>query len=195
MSDANNSFHKGRPRNSTMDDAIMSTAIDHLGKYGYRGLSMTRLASEAGVTKPALYRRFKSKEEIAKAALIQLETIEEVRLTGNWEQDLMNLMSASQRALQQPNGTAIFGMLLNEEWDSPELLELFRDEITSTQRKQFRDVLDQARAAGYLRDDVKLNVVINMMIGGLYAKYTADGRLPKDWYERVTNHALMILRK
>ncbi len=186
---------KGRPRNSSMDTAIIATATEHLGRYGYRGLSMTKIAADAGVTKPALYRRFKSKAELAKAALGQLDATESVPLSGNWEQDLTNLMAACQRSLQKPNGTAIIGMLLNEESDSPELLALFREEIAAGQRTQFRTVLDQARDKGYIRDDVRLNVVINMMIGGLYAKYAADGRLPKDWYERVTAHALMILKK
>lgn len=186
---------RGRPRNTAMDAAILSTAIEHLGRYGYRGLSMTKIAADAGVTKPALYRRFRSKAELAKAALSDFGEQEEVGLTGNWEQDLTNLMAACQRTLQKPNGTAIIGMLLNEESDAPELLEAFREEIVADQRAQFRDVLDQARDKGYIREDVKLNVVINMMIGGLYAKYVADGRLPKDWYERVVSHALGILRK
>lgn len=192
---AEGTLRRGRPRNKAMDEAILATAVDHLGRYGYRGLSMTKIASEAGVTKPALYRRFKSKADLAKTALGQLHSVESVPMTGDWEQDLMKLMEASQQALQRPNGTAIFGMLMSEEEDAPELMELFREEIASGQRAQFRTVLEQAREKGHIRDDIRLNVAISMMIGGLYAKYAADGRLPKDWYERVTTHAIAMLRK
>ena len=45
-------------------DDIISAAFRAWGREGYRKMSLTDVASELGVTKPALYRHFGDKERL-----------------------------------------------------------------------------------------------------------------------------------
>src|SRR5882762_962933 len=50
---------------------ILSAALDVFFKYGFKRVNMHDIAAAAGVSRPALYVYFKSKEEVFSAALIQ----------------------------------------------------------------------------------------------------------------------------
>ncbi|MGZ4705920.1 MAG: helix-turn-helix domain-containing protein, partial [Acidimicrobiales bacterium] len=50
----------GRPRSIEVDQAILAAALRMLGEHGFDGLTMEGVASEAGVGKATLYRRWPS---------------------------------------------------------------------------------------------------------------------------------------
>lgn len=50
---------------------ILRTAMELFHLYGFAGVSMDMLAAQAGITKPTLYRHFKSKDEIAERLLLR----------------------------------------------------------------------------------------------------------------------------
>jgi AcrR family transcriptional regulator len=80
-------------RRGTLDQVLITTAMDLFASYGYRGTSLARIARAAGVTKGALYWHFADKEQFFLAvadrvlrewseAIVQLRkatTIEEFR--------------------------------------------------------------------------------------------------------------------
>ncbi|EFO29340.1 putative transcriptional regulator, TetR family [Roseibium sp. TrichSKD4] len=60
---------KGRRPDAELTDRILTTCLAHLAAGGLEGLSLARLAADIGTSKQALYRRFSSKEELARASL------------------------------------------------------------------------------------------------------------------------------
>jgi TetR/AcrR family transcriptional regulator of autoinduction and epiphytic fitness len=67
-----------------MDDKkklkILAAALEVFFKYGFRCANMQDIAGSAGISRPALYMYFKSKEDVFTAALVQYahEIIEEI---------------------------------------------------------------------------------------------------------------------
>jgi len=59
----------GRPRDTSLDAAILRATVDLLGEVGYAELTMTAVAARAGTTKPALYRRWPSKAHLVHEAV------------------------------------------------------------------------------------------------------------------------------
>ncbi|MEZ5265703.1 MAG: helix-turn-helix domain-containing protein [Acidimicrobiales bacterium] len=59
----------GRPRDRTIDDAVLAAARELLAAVGYEALSMSAVAEAAGTTRQALYRRWSSKADLATAAV------------------------------------------------------------------------------------------------------------------------------
>ena len=59
----------GRPRDPEADQAILQTTLKLLTENGYAGLSVERVASEAGVGKTTIYRRYTTKDELVAAAV------------------------------------------------------------------------------------------------------------------------------
>ncbi len=55
---------RGRPRDLSMEPAIMRAGWELLAERGYAGLAFEELAERAGCSRPALYRRFANKREL-----------------------------------------------------------------------------------------------------------------------------------
>lgn len=55
---------RGRPRDPSVDRAILDAARSVVAKKGFTGASMDEIARRAGVGKDTLYRRWKSKEDL-----------------------------------------------------------------------------------------------------------------------------------
>jgi AcrR family transcriptional regulator len=60
---------RGRPRDERVTQAITEAALRQLQDEGYARLSMESVASEAGVARATVYRRFKDKADLVTAAI------------------------------------------------------------------------------------------------------------------------------
>ena len=64
----------GRPRSVEADQAILQAALELLAENGYAALTMERVRERSGVGKATLYRRYGSKEELVRAAIVHLNS-------------------------------------------------------------------------------------------------------------------------
>jgi AcrR family transcriptional regulator len=79
-----------RRRGKTLLDAIFAATLDQLRTVGYARLTMEGVAAAAGTGKAALYRRWRSREELVTAALSSvLPDPAEIELTGDPRKDLL----------------------------------------------------------------------------------------------------------
>ncbi|WP_414589293.1 TetR/AcrR family transcriptional regulator [Scytonema sp. PCC 10023] len=59
----------GRPRSTQSHQAILQATLELLAEVGFERMSMNAIATRAGVGKPIIYRRYKSKEELVADAI------------------------------------------------------------------------------------------------------------------------------
>ena len=59
----------GRPWDAAIDDAVLRATCELLELDGYLNLSIAKIAERAGTTKPALYRRWKTKAHLVHEAV------------------------------------------------------------------------------------------------------------------------------
>jgi len=59
---------RGRPRDERATQAITEAALRQLAELGYARLSIESIASEVGVARATVYRRFKDKADLVTAA-------------------------------------------------------------------------------------------------------------------------------
>lgn len=175
----------GRPRDPDFEHRLLEAMLRLLARDGYAGASLDAVAREAGVSKPAIYRRWSSKAELATAALAHLQAGDVPARTGDPRADLVALLAGFRSLLLRPNGLAMIGTLLVEERTNPELLELFRRRIVATRRRQVRTLLEAAVAARLLRRNADLDAATNLLIGSFYARYVSGEPIGPDWPERV----------
>lgn len=176
---------RGRPRDPEIDRAVLETTLDHLARHGFAGMTLTGIAEDAGVTKPALYRRFEGKADLATAALMYLQAGEPPATSGDLRSDLIALLRGFQRSLTRPQGLTTLGTLLSEEERTPELMALFRRRVSRRRRAMFRTAFDGAIERGELPADYDVDAATNMLVGSLYARHIAGGSIPRDWTRRV----------
>ena len=175
----------GRPRDPGVDKAILKAALRQLARDGYARMSMDAVASEAGVTKPTVYRRWSSKADLATAALAELQGDESYPATGATPSDLRAILSSLQRTLFRPDGLAIIGAVMVEERHTPELITLFRTRVVHPRRAMLRTVLAEAEAQGELRPGADIDAAVTMLIGSFYAHCLTGDKLPRTWARRI----------
>ena len=160
-------------------------ALDQMGREGYSGMSMERVAALAGVAKPTLYRRWRSKADLATAAIAMVQAQEAIPNTGSAYGDLVSLLRGFQRSLLRPNGMAMIGTLLAEERRTPDLIALFRERVVRPHREMIRRVLESAQREGAVHPDADLEAAGNLLVGAFYARYELGDSVPPNWPERI----------
>ena len=163
-----------------------------MSRVGYVRMNLDAVAARASTTKPTLYSRYPSKAALATAALehMRLRT-PRPPLSGDVRQDLVEELTRFRRGVLRPYGMTMLGAVLAEEHENPELLRLFREHIIAPRRQNLRRVLRAARRNGQLAEGADIELGITMLVGSLYALYTAGTRTGRDWPERVVDAWLL----
>jgi AcrR family transcriptional regulator len=175
----------GRPRDARVDEGILEATVDLLADRGYQALSIAAVAEQAGVGKPAIYRRYGSKAELVVAALARLAEAPEAPLPDDTRTALSSLLAATARVIGTPGGLAIMGSLLAQGRSDPELAEAFRARVVRPRHAVVEAVMRRAADRGELRPEADLEAVDGMLFGAILARATL-GEMPDDvWAERV----------
>lgn len=174
----------GRPRDDTIDAAILAAAREQLAAVGYEALSLVSVAEAAGTTRQALYRRWAGKADLATAAIASMSRLEERPDTDRPFDDLVVELEAFRRGVGRRNGISLVGTMLQESVD-PELVRLFRSRLVGPRRRRIVHILERARDRGDLAVDADLEYASASATGVLYARALAGQATRTDWPRRT----------
>ncbi len=153
---------RGRPRDPSRDEAIIDAAIDLLVRDGYDRLSMESVATEAGVGKATVYRRWSNKAELVIDAMATLKPAVDTIDSGTLDGDIELMVSAScsprSERLQQVM-VSICSALPRE----PELLTAFRTRFTEPRIARITDLLVRAQRRGELDAGVDVPMAASLV--------------------------------
>lgn len=176
---------QGRPRDPAIEEVVLETALRLMAEHGYAGMSIDAIARETGVGKPAIYRRFANKADIATAALSSFQ-MREPRVHGATARErVASHLRSFRTSLLRPNGMSMLGTILAEEHRMPELFRLFRERIVASRRRMLRALLEQAVSDGEVRADADVDAAVNLLVGSFYARYLSGEPVSEAWVERV----------
>ncbi len=181
----------GRPRDESADLAIIAAAQRQLADVGFAQMSIESVAVEAGVTRPTVYRRWKTKEDLATAAIAALQIPRPASTPGDTWSAIKAELTHLRRGLERPNGMSMIGTVLLEERRVPELAALFRSRLVEPRRQRLTQMFQQGVERGEIRADADVPTAVAMAIGSFYAHYISTGKVPRGW-ERDT---LAMLRQ
>jgi AcrR family transcriptional regulator len=178
----------GRPRREGLDEAILDAALAEMARVGYTRMTVSAVAAAAGTTKPTVYSRFASKELLATSAIARMRRrTPRPKLSGDVRADLVAELRLFRAGALRPFGMSMLGSVLAEEHETPELLRLFREQVIEPRRASLRRILEAACADGRIAATADVELGISMLVGSLYALYSAGSRVPRDWPERVVD--------
>ena len=185
----------GRPRDPEVGAAILTAAARLLAEQGYGRMSIGGVAVAAGVSRPAIYRRYSSKADLATAALAsQIDEGAHPSADLDVEPALIGALRHLAKRLRAKHSMALVGTLLVEEHQTPELIALFRKRVWSLRSGLLYEILERARSRQQIRSDADAEVAVGMMIGALYAAHLAKATIPRDWADRVVRTTLHGMR-
>jgi AcrR family transcriptional regulator len=175
----------GRPRSGAADRAILDAALRLLAADGYARMTMDGVAAEAGVSKATIYLRYRSKADLATAALAHLRDAEQREPSGDLRRDLIEVLSRMRANAERVSVMGIVGTCLVEEQHTPELLRFFQERTLGPRRAAIAGLLADARDRGELAPDADLEAATTMLMGAYQARYLSGQPFPDRWEERL----------
>ena len=176
---------RGRPRDPDVSKAILTATLTLLGERGFAGMSVEAVASEAGVGKTAIYRRYNGKAELAAAAMALARDPGFDPDTGDARRDLAMQLERSRRAMVDGPSLSIMGTLLVEARRNPQLFEVFRAAITRPAIEAGRTVLRRGIERGEVRPDADIDTALLAMWGQVAGRFLVDAEFGDEWAERA----------
>ena len=167
----------GRPRNAEIDSAVLEATGRLLVERGYAATSVEMVARRAGVGKAAIYRRWRSKEELVVELLSHVAAgVEPVPDLGDTRAELLRLVGeAIEHLAQTPTGGIIQG-LASELPRNPTLSRLVRERVISLRRSEVETVLERGIARGELRADTDAEIAHELLLGPAYFHLLLGGK-------------------
>jgi AcrR family transcriptional regulator len=144
----------GRPRDPSRDGVIRAAILRLLADVGYGALTMDAVASEAGVGKATIYRRWRTKQDLVVDTISDLNRAEATPPdTGSLEGDLRLMLRSLVSVITGPTGAATLS-LLSTVPHQPALAEAFRDGPLAVWRHAFEQIWARAEQRGEVRPGV-----------------------------------------
>jgi AcrR family transcriptional regulator len=169
----------GRPRSAEADKAILQAALELLAEDGYAALTMERVRERAGVGKATIYRRYGSKEELARAAIVHLNADLPVpQDTGSLVGDFAATAQLALAEATARGALTLMPRLLSDVTGDRELHALFSEHLVEPRRRVIRAIVERAQARGDVRADVDPDVAVDALVGPLIYRVIVSGGDP-----------------
>jgi AcrR family transcriptional regulator len=182
----------GRPREPRADRAILAAVLELIAECGVPDLRMDDVARHAGVGKAAIYRRYRSKDELIAAAVAALVSEIKVPDTGSTHNDLLALMRDAVQVYNSPVAAAAMPSLVAAMSRDRELAGAVRDGFLAGRRAALRAVLERGVQRGDLAADLDFELALDVLGGPLFYRLLITGRAIDD--ELAAGVAKLILR-
>jgi AcrR family transcriptional regulator len=157
--------------------AIVDAAKELLDEQGFAATSIDQIARRAGVGKQTIYRWWPNKAAVVLEAHAE-QAAERTRIedTGDLRADLRTAAASFSHNL----GDTVIGRVCVELIGEAQVDEQFgityREAFVNARRTAMRELLERARERGQVREDVDLELAIDLFFGPV-------------WYRRLVRHA------
>jgi AcrR family transcriptional regulator len=166
---------RGRPRDPEADGRILAAASALILLRGFDSMTVDEVASNAGVGKATVYRRWARKEDLAVAAMEQLYRDEmPTPDTGTIRGDLTEMYGSVLAFVNSPTGADYVRTTIKESMRDDRIAALHR-EASERAEASSRVVLERAIERGEVRPDIPMGAVIQL-VGSLVAARVITGQ-------------------
>ncbi|MGW5744658.1 TetR/AcrR family transcriptional regulator, partial [Amycolatopsis sp. NPDC003861] len=172
--------------------AITDAVLNELAEQGYGRLSMEAVAKRAGVGKSALYRRWRSKDEMIAAVVTEFSVTRAAEAdTGSLRGDLRETMQALIDWLTHPLFSRILPDLVAEDARNPERGRRTRENIGGPRREVGEAMLRRAIARGELPGDLDMEMALDVLAAPIYWRLVVrQAEAEPDYVDRLVEYAL-----
>jgi AcrR family transcriptional regulator len=164
---------RGRPRDPSLDTAILTAALDLFIEHGIGGMSIEQVAKRAGVGKPTVYRRWSSKEHLIADAVatqvgpdIHWPARDEIDAIPPHELVRRNVAAAA-RTAADPRFRALVAQIYGSAVTHPLLMQTYWQHYIVPRRRLVISMLERAQADGAVARDADLDVLVDMLAGAV----------------------------
>lgn len=166
----------GRPRDRAIDRAVIDACVELLEEVGRHRLSREQIARRAGVSLPAVNRRFDSVDDIL-LAVARTPVSEPRRLPGvdSLRTFLVASLSRTARSLEATTARRSASELLAAAAGDERIANAFEDTLADLRAEGLAWV-EHARDRGEVRSDVDAETLLDLASGAVYYRLLWRGQ-------------------
>jgi AcrR family transcriptional regulator len=154
-------------------EAIRQAFFTELAESGYGRLSIEAVARRAAVGKPAIYRRWRSKQDMAVALISEVAWAHlDMPDTGRLRGDVIAFLRAEYAVLTDPLAKAIIPDLLSEANRNTDLAEALLATVRDPRRTRAAAIIRRAIERGEVADTLNPDLALDVLAGPLYWRLT-----------------------
>ncbi|MFD8691412.1 TetR/AcrR family transcriptional regulator [Streptomyces sp. NPDC059651] len=169
----------GRPREERVTGAVLDAVVDLVAERGMSALTMDAVAARAAVSKPAMYRRWSTKQDLIIAAAESRIGPLTVPDMGDFRAELRAVLTARAEAYRQPGvGRLLAGVIgaAAETEAEPGAYRAYTARVTS----ETRHLLERGVARGDVRPDADLAAATTLVAASLLFRLVGEQQVPDD---------------
>lgn len=156
-------------RSARVVEAVLAATLDEFADKGWDGLHIDAVAHRAGVNKTTVYRRWPTKVELLRAALLERkELLPEPVDTGDLRRDLVFVLVTRAEQLTSPIGRGVARAILLG--GSSPSLQSIRESVRDKRPAIPDSVIDRAIARGELPKTIDRGLLRDLLMSPLQAK-------------------------
>lgn len=186
----------GRPRDPRIEKAVLTATAQLLVKHGYADLSVDDIAVRAKTTKPAIYRRWKSKACLVHEAAFPLDVINIGNRPDSGDRsladDVREMVEGVVIVMASPVARAAIPGLIGEFQTDPGLHRSVLERFQTGPMVWAAARLERAISEGEARPGVEFRTIISLIGGAVFFRLLVETGQPCDaeWIDRITDHLL-----
>ena len=179
-------------RSSRANRAILDATREILAEGGVRALTVEGVAARSGVAKTTIYRRWRGKDELALAVLIDM--VEQVVATpdlGDTRDELVAFVNSAVEILGSTLMGRVMQGLVSDLATDPHLAEAFQTRVVTMRVAEVRRLVARGIERGDLRRGTDVELVHELLFGPVYYRLLLSGApLEPGLAERIVDAVL-----
>jgi AcrR family transcriptional regulator len=160
-------------RRERSEKAILEATRELIAERGVGGLTIEGVAARSGVAKTTIYRRWRDRDELALAILIDMTgSVKAPPDLGDTRKELLTFVETATKIIK---ADVIVQGLVSEIATRPELARTYREQIVDLRLADVQTVIDRGIARGELRADTDVRVAHELLVGPLFYRLLFSG--------------------
>jgi len=178
---------RGRPTDTGLEVRLFDACIETLTEVGYRQMSIDAIAKKASTSRPTIYRKFGSLNNLVIAAMTHFYQDEAATpgRTDDIYQDILNYLSGTVTLLTETKFGIAFRVIIPD-MQRNEQFSRFAKELGSNRRKTLKKLLLEAKASGIVNNSADVEALIDGLIGAIYFRFLLSrGKLDRRYLKKL----------
>ncbi|MFF1569790.1 TetR/AcrR family transcriptional regulator [Streptomyces sp. NPDC058293] len=167
----------GRPREERVSGAVLDAVVDLVTEQGIGAVTMDAVASRAGVSKPAIYRRWPTKQDLIIAAAETRIGILVVPDLGDFRAELRFLLTARLEAYRLPGTDRLIAGLIGAAAESGAARGQYA-EYTERITSETRRILERGIARGDVGPETDVRAAATLVAAPLIFRLIGEQEMP-----------------
>ncbi|QIP83234.1 TetR/AcrR family transcriptional regulator [Streptomyces sp. Tu 2975] len=169
----------GRPREERVTGAVLDAVVALVAESGMSALTMDAVAARAGVSKPAMYRRWSTKQDLVIAAAESRIGPLTVPDMGDFRAELRAVLTARMEAYRQPGVDRLLAGVIGAAAEAGAEPGAYRA-YTTRVMSETRHLLERGVARGDVRADVDVDATATLVAASLVFRLVGEQQMPDE---------------